>query len=133
MTQLAPTSSTPLPAARLIAILAADAAGYSRLMAIDDRLTVELQDAGRAVFRDACAEHQGRVVDMAGDSVLLAFGSAASALRCALVVQQRLVAQANPQTGTLRLPFRIGIHLGDVIEKADGSVYGDGVNIAARL
>ncbi len=133
MTQPAPTASTSLPAARLIAILAADAAGYSRLMAIDDRLTVELLDAARSVFRDACTEQQGRVVDMAGDSVLLAFGSAASALRCALLVQQRLVAQANPQTGTLRLPFRIGIHLGDVIEKADGSVYGDGVNIAARL
>ena len=133
MNQPAPTLSTQLPAARLIAILAADAAGYSRLMAIDDRLTVELLDVARAVFRDACTEHQGRVVDMAGDSVLLAFGSAASALRCALLVQQRLVAQANPQTGTLRLPFRIGVHLGDVIEKADGSVYGDGVNIAARL
>jgi|GEM_PF-613756 len=133
MSQALPTLPTPLPAARLIAILTADAAGYSRMMAIDDRLTVELLGAGRAVFRDACAEEQGRVVDMAGDSVLLAFGSAASALRCALRVQQRLVAQANPQTGTLRLPFRIGIHLGDVIEKADGSVYGDGVNIAARL
>ncbi len=137
MTQPAPTAptaaSSSLPAARLIAILAADAAGHSRLMAIDDRLTVELLDAARAVFRGACEEHQGRVVDMAGDSVLLAFDSAASALRCALLVQQRLVAQANPQTGTLRLPFRIGLHLGDVIEKADDSVYGDGVNIAARL
>ena len=133
MSQAAPTVSAQLPAARLIAILAADAAGYSRLMAIDDRLTVELLDAARAVFRDACAEHQGRVVDMAGDSVLMVFGSAASALRCALLVQARLVAQASPQTGTLRLPFRIALHLGDVIEKADGSVYGDGVNIAARL
>jgi predicted ATPase/class 3 adenylate cyclase/DNA-binding winged helix-turn-helix (wHTH) protein len=133
MSQPASTLSTPLPAARLIAILAADAAGYSRLMAVDDRLTVELLDAARAVFREACDAQQGRVVDMAGDSVLLAFASAASALRCALLVQQRLLAQANPQTGTLRLPFRIGVHLGDVIEKADGSVYGDGVNIAARL
>lgn len=133
MNQPAPTFSTQLPDARLIAILAADAVGYSRLMAMDDRLTVELLDAARAVFRGASDEHQGRVVDTAGDSVLLAFGSAASALRCALLVQQRLVAQANPQTGTLRLPFRIGVHLGDVIEKADGSVYGDGVNIAARL
>ncbi len=126
-------SAAALPAPRLIAILAADAAGYSRLMAIDDRLTVELLDAARDVFRATCGEHQGRVVDMAGDSVLLAFGSAAAALRCALAVQQRLMAQANPQTGTLRLPFRIGVHLGDVIEKADGSLYGDGVNIAARL
>jgi len=133
MSQPSPNHPAPVPAARLIAILAADAAGYSRLMAIDDRLTVELLDAARAVFRDACDEQQGRVVDMAGDSVLLAFGSAASALRCALLVQERLAAQASPQTGTLRLPFRIGVHLGDVIEKADGSVYGDGVNIAARL
>ena len=85
------------PAPRLIAILAADGAGYSRLMAIDDRLTMELLDAARAVFREACAQHQGRVVDMAGDSVLLAFDSAASALRCALAVQPRLQAQANPQ------------------------------------
>mgnify|MGYP000586033530 CR=1 FL=1 len=122
-----------LPAARPSAILAADAAGYARLMAVDERLAVELLDAARAVLRDACTEHQGRVVDMAGDSVLLAFASAASALRCALLVQQRLVAQANPQTGTLRLPFRIGVHLGEVTEKADGSVYGDGVDIAVRL
>ena len=127
--QPAPT----LPAARPSAILAADAVGYARLMAVDERLAVELLDAARAVLRDACTEHQGRVVDMAGDSVLLAFASAASALRCALLVQQRLVAQANPQTGTLRLPFRIGVHLGDVTEKADGSVYGDGVDIAVRL
>ncbi len=133
MTPPAPKPSSHLPAARLIAILAADAAGYSRLMAIDDRLTVELLDAARAAFRTACEEHRGRVVDMADDSVLLAFDGAASALGCALLVQQRLVAQANPQTGTLRLPFRIGLHLGDVIEEADGSVYGDGVNIAARL
>jgi len=133
MSRPSPDLPAAVPAARLIAILAADAAGYSRLMAIDDRLTVELLDAARAVFRDACHEQQGRVVDMAGDSVLLAFDSAASALRCALLAQQRLAAQANPETGTLRLPFRIGVHLGDVIEKTDGSVYGDGVNIAARL
>ena len=126
-------SAALLPQARLIAILAADATGYSRLMATDDRLTVDLLDTARAVFRSACGEYQGRVVDMAGDSVLLAFDSAASALRCALAVQQRLVAHANPQTGTLRLPFRIGVHLGDVIEKADGSAYGDCVNIASRL
>lgn len=68
----------------------------ARLMAIDDRLTVGLLDAGRAVFRQACEEHQEHVVDMAGDSVLLAFDSAASALRCALAVQPRLQARAGP-------------------------------------
>jgi len=125
--------NSALPAPRLIAILAADAAGYTRLMSIDDRLTVELLDSARTVFRHHCAEHQGRVVDMAGDSVLLAFDSASSALRCAMSVQQQLAAQSHPQTGTLRLPFRIGLHLGDVIEKSDGSVYGEGVNLAARL
>lgn len=133
MIQPAPPLPASIPVPRLLAILAAEAAGYARLMTANDRLTVELLDAARAVFRTACAEQQGRVVDMAGDSVLLAFDSAASALRCALAVQQRLVAQASVDTGTLRLPFRIGLHLGDVIEKADGSVYGDGVNIAARL
>jgi adenylate cyclase len=102
-------------------------------MASDDRLTVELLDAARAVFRQVADSHQGRVVDMAGDSVLIAFNSAASAVRCALAVPARLTAQSDAQSGTLRLPFRIGVHVGDVIEKADGSVYGDGVNIAARL
>ena len=134
---LHPKPPMSLPAPRLLAILAADAAGYTRLMAVDDRLTVDLLDAARAVFRAACDEHQGRVVDMAGDSVLLAFDSAASALGCGLAVQQRLTtrthAQADADAGTLRLPLRIGVHLGDVIEKSDGSIYGDGVNLAPRL
>jgi predicted ATPase/class 3 adenylate cyclase/DNA-binding winged helix-turn-helix (wHTH) protein len=127
------TPPTAIPAPRLTAILAADAVGYSLLMAANDRLTVELLDAARAVFRQVADSHQGRVVDMAGDSVLIAFNSAASAVRCALAAQARLTAPSDAQSGTLRLPFRIGVHLGDVIEKADGSVYGDGVNIAARL
>lgn len=132
MTTHAPAGT--LSASRLMAILAADAAGFSRLMSIDDRLTVELLDAARAVFRAACLEHHGRVVDMAGDSVLLVFDSAANALRCALSVQQRLVlAHTVVDASAPRLPFRIGVHLGDVIEKPDGSVYGNGVNIAARL
>lgn len=128
-----PAIITTLPAPRLLAILAADAPGYKRLMPIDHRLTVELLHDARAVFRTACVEQRGRVVDMAVDSVLLAFDSAASALRCALLIQQRLAAQVSIEAGTLRLPFRVGVHLGDVIEKADGSVYGEGVDIAARL
>ena len=78
-----PATTTTLPAPRLLAILAADAPGYTRLISIDHWLTVEPLDDARAVFRSACAEQQGRVVDMAGDSVLLAFDSAASAPRCA--------------------------------------------------
>ncbi len=118
---------------RLVAILAADAAGYSRLMAGDDRATVAALDAARAVFRQHIETHGGRVIDMAGDSVLAVFETATGAVAAALAIQSALhAAQASvPEERQMR--FRIGVHLGDNIEKADGSVYGDGVNIAARL
>lgn len=117
----------------LAAILAADAAGYSRLMDIDERATVAALDAARRVFRRHIEAHGGRVVDMAGDSVLAVFDSAAGAASAALAVQCELddLQQGEPDDRCLR--FRIGLHLGDVIEKADGSVYGGGVNVAARL
>ena len=118
---------------RLAAILAADAAGYSRLMALDEQATVAALDAARGVFRVAVESHQGRVIDMAGDSVLAVFETAAGAVSAALEVQQTLEASAAGMSADRRMQFRIGVHLGDVIEKADGSVYGDGVNIAARL
>ena len=118
---------------RLAAILAADVAGYSRLMAGDDRATVAALDAGRAVFRGAIAEHGGRVVDMAGDSVLAVFESAAGAAAAALAVQRRIHASLGAVPEERRMRFRIGVNLGDVIEKDDGTVYGDGVNVAARL
>jgi adenylate cyclase len=118
---------------RLAAILAADAAGYSRLMAIDDKATVAALDAARAVFRAQIEAQQGRVIDMAGDSVLAVFGTAAGAVTASLAIQAQVneLADAAPVERGMR--FRIGVHLGDVIEKADGTVYGDGVNIAARL
>jgi adenylate cyclase len=109
---------------RLAAILAADAAGYSRLMAEDERATVAALDAARGVFRAHVESNQGRIVDTAGDSVLAVFDSAAGAVSAAIEVQKVLDAGMR---------FRIGVHLGDVIEKPDGTVYGDGVNIAARL
>ena len=118
---------------RLAAILAADAAGYSRLMAQDERATVAALDAARALFRTSIETHQGRVIDMAGDSVLAVFETAAGAVSAALEVQPALDALATGVPADRRMRFRIGVHLGDVIEKADGSVYGDGVNIAARL
>jgi adenylate cyclase len=118
---------------RLEAILAADAAGYSRLMAHDERGTVTALDAARDVFRSCITAHEGRVIDMAGDSVLAVFETAAGAVSAALEVQQRLTQQAAAVDEDRRMHFRIGVHLGDVIEKADGTVYGDGVNIAARL
>ena len=118
---------------RLAAILAADAAGYSRLMSIDDKATVTALDAARAVFRTQIEAQLGRVIDMAGDSVLAVFGTAAGAVTAALAVQARINTLADAEPEDRRMRFRIGIHLGDVIEKADGTVYGDGVNIAARL
>ena len=116
---------------RLAAILAADVAGYSRLMAADERATVSALDAARGVFRDHIEASQGRVIDMAGDSVLAVFETATGAVTAALAVQRSLGTMTVPEERRMR--FRIGIHLGDVIEKADGTIYGDGVNIAARL
>ena len=102
-------------------------------MAADDRATVAALDAARAVFRMEVDSHQGRVIDTAGDSVLSVFETAGGAVAAALAVQEALDELMAGQPEDRRMRFRIGIHLGDVIEKPDGSVYGDGVNIAARL
>jgi adenylate cyclase len=118
---------------RLAAILAADAAGYSRLMAGNERATVIALDAARAVFRTQIGSNQGRVVDTAGDSVLAVFQTAIGAVLAALAIQRELQALVADVPEELRLRFRVGLHLGDVIEKTDGTVYGDGVNIASRL
>lgn len=118
---------------RLAAILAADGVGYSRLMADDAQATLASLDAAREAFRVAILAHGGRVIDMAGDSVLAVFDTAAGAVTAALEAQQGIELRTAGEAADKRLRFRAGLHLGDVIEKADGSVYGDGVNIAARL
>ncbi|MEO6745929.1 MAG: adenylate/guanylate cyclase domain-containing protein [Caldimonas sp.] len=118
---------------RLAAILAADVAGYSRLMSLDERATVAALDAARRVFRSHVESSQGRVIDMAGDSVLAVFEMAFGAVSAALAVQAELGTASSDVPDASRMRFRIGVHLGDVMEKADGTVYGDGVNIAARL
>jgi adenylate cyclase len=118
---------------RLAAILAADAAGFSRLMAADEQATVAALDAARAVFKSQIESHQGHVIDMAGDSVLAVFETAAGAVTAAMAIQQALGEASSVESDDRRMRFRIGVHLGDVIEKSDGTVYGDGVNIAARL
>ncbi|MEJ8851538.1 winged helix-turn-helix domain-containing protein [Variovorax rhizosphaerae] len=118
---------------RLMAILAADAAGYSRLMGIDERRTLAALDAARGFFRDATRAHGGRVVDTAGDSVLAVFGTAAGAVEAALAVQRQVASACAGSSEDSRLLFRIGIHLCDLLEKPDGTVYGNGVNVAARL
>lgn len=118
---------------RLAAIFAADVAGYSRLMSVGERATVAALDAARAVFRTQIESNQGRVIDMAGDSVLAVFEIATGAVSAALAIQEELKTLNADVPEDRRMRFRIGVHLGDVIEKADGTVYGDGVNIAARL
>ncbi len=118
---------------RLAAILAADAVGYSRLMEVDERTTVASLDAARNIFKTEIESNHGHVINMAGDSVLAVFDTAAGAVTAAVAVQRTLDASLRDVPDERRMRFRIGIHLGDVTEKADGDLYGDGVNIAARL
>ena len=118
---------------RLAAVLAADAVGYSRLIGQDDLGTVAALDAARTVFSAHVESHQGQVIDTAGDSILAVFDTATGAVSAALAIQQQLNHGAQSVPEARRLLFRIGVHLGDLIEKSDGTVYGDGVNIAARL
>jgi adenylate cyclase len=118
---------------QLAAILAADVVGYSRLMALDESATVVALDAARSTFRAQIESSRGRVIDMAGDSVLAVFDSATGAVSAALAVQEALDNTAHAVPDERKMRYRIGVHLGDVIEKPDGTVYGDGVNLAARL
>ena len=117
----------------LAAILAADVAGYSRLMAADEHQTVVSMEITRTIFTTEIERWHGRVVNTAGDSLLVLFESAADAVDAALAVQKRLAAHSVDVPAEQRMRFRIGVHLGDVIEKPDGTVYGAGVNMTARL
>jgi len=118
---------------RLAAILAADVAGYSRLMGEDeDGTLVRLKALRRELIDPKIAEHRGRIVKTTGDGLLVEFPSVVGAVRCAVEVQ-RSIAERNVSVATERcIEFRIGIHQGDVIAE-DGDIFGDGVNIAARL
>ncbi len=118
---------------RLAAILAADVAGYSRLMGDDERATIDALNACRDIFRSAIESHAGRVVDMAGDSVLAVFDTAIGAAEAALAAQAALAAFNTDIPEGRRMRYRIGLNTGDIHEQDDGTVYGDGVNIAARL
>ena len=118
---------------RLAAILVADVAGYTRLMAMDERATVDALDQARAVIRNRVESNHGRIIDMAGDSALALFETATGAVKAAIAIQKETGATASALPENRRMRFRIGVHLGDIILKPDGSIYGDGVNIAARL
>ena len=118
---------------RLQVILAADVAGYSRLMQDDDEATVATLETYRGVFREKIQTHHGRIVDMAGDSVLAVFEAATEAVSTAFEIQRELTLRNEALPEARRMRFRIGVNLGEIIERPDGTVYGDGVNVAARL
>jgi adenylate cyclase len=117
---------------RLVAVFAADVEGYSRLMGADEVGTLKALTERRAILDRIIGEHRGRIANTAGDSVLAEFGSAVDAVQCAVKAQAAL-AEANASLAPdRRICFRIGVHIGDVMVRA-GDLFGDGVNIAARL
>ncbi|NIS71917.1 MAG: tetratricopeptide repeat protein [Proteobacteria bacterium] len=117
---------------KLTTMFSADVAGYGRLMAKDETATVKTLKAYRGIMTELIKQHRGRVVDSPGDNVLAEFTSVVDAVQCAVSVQKELQARNAELPEDRRMEFRIGINLGDVIEEED-RIYGDGVNIAARL
>ena len=118
---------------RLAAVLAADVAGYSRLMGRDEERTLaDLKSFRKTLVDPAIAGHRGRIVKTTGDGMLVEFASAVDAARCAVEVQRSMAVQNADVPRELRIEFRIGIHVGDIIID-DNDIFGDGVNIAARL
>jgi adenylate cyclase len=118
---------------RLAAIVAADVAGYSRLVAVDEEGTIaRLQALLHELVEPSVARHHGRIVKTTGDGLLLVFGSVVDAVRCAIEVQRDVAALNAPEPPDRRIEFRIGVHLGDVVIQ-DDDLLGDGVNVAARL
>jgi adenylate cyclase len=118
---------------RLAAILAGDVAGYSRLMGADEEGTLARLNAHRREFLEPkIAEYRGRIVKRTGDGVLIEFASAVDAARCAVEIQRGMSERNEPVEPDNRIALRIGIHVGDVIVE-EGDIFGDGVNIAARL
>lgn len=118
---------------RLAAVLAADVAGYSRLMGRDEERTLaQLKTFRKTLVDPGIATHRGRIVKTTGDGMLVEFASAVDAARCAVEVQREMAKQNTGVSPELRIEFRIGIHVGDIIID-DNDIFGDGVNIAARL
>ena len=118
---------------KLSAIVSADVASYSRLMADNEEETLRALNESRALFRNSIEAHGGRLIDTAGDSVLAEFVSPVEAVNASLEIQRALADRNAQLPEHRRMQFRIGINLGDVIEQEDGTIYGDGVNVAARL
>src|SRR5271157_5891209 len=119
---------------KIAAILAADVVGFSRLTGTDEDRTLARPRALRSDLIDpTTAVHHGRVVKRTGDGALVEFRSVVDAVRCAIEVQSGMVERNAGLPQDRRIEFRVGVHLGDVVEEEDGDLMGDGVNIAARL
>ena len=119
---------------KLAAILCSDVVGYSRLAGADeDRILARLRALRSDLIDPTIAVHHGRIVKRTGDGALVKFRSVVDAVRCAIEVQNAMVERNAGVPEDRRIVFRIGIHLGDVVEESDGDLMGDGVNIAARL
>ena len=118
---------------RLAAVVSADVAGYSRLMGQDESGTLTaLKAIRRDVVDPTIAAHHGRIVKTTGDGLLLEFGSAVDAVRCVIEMQTAMADQASATPEERRITFRVGVNVGDIIIEAD-DIFGDGVNLAARL
>src|SRR5271156_1439423 len=119
---------------KLAAILVSDVVGYSRLAGADeDRILARLRTLRSDLIDPTIAVHHGRVVKRTGDGNIIEFRSVVDAVNCAIEVQRAMVERNAEVAPDKRIEFRIGIHLGDVVEESDGDLMGDGVNIAARL
>lgn len=117
---------------KLSAVLMADVVGYSRLMGEDEAATLQTLSAYQGIMADLINQHRGRVVEAPGDALLAEFSSVVDSVQCAVAVQKELEARNAELPDNRRMQLRIGINLGDVIEEGD-KIYGDGVNVAARL
>jgi len=117
---------------KLVAILSADVAGYSRLMGDDEEATIRSLTAYRRAMADLIQQYRGRVVDSPGDNLLAEFASVLDAVNCAVEIQRELARRNAELPESRRMEFRIGVNLGDVVTEGE-RIYGDGVNIAARM
>lgn len=117
---------------RLSAILSIDAVGYSRLMRDDDEATIDTLTTYRRILSHLIEQYRGRVVDSPGDNMLAEFTSVVDAVNCGVEIQRELAERNAELEENRQMPFRIGINLGDVLEEG-GRIYGDGVNVAARM
>ncbi len=119
---------------KLAAILVADIVGYSRLASADeDRTLARVRGLRSDLIDPAIAAHHGRIVKRTGDGAIVEFRSVVDAVRCAIEVQNGLIERNFGLPPERRIEYRVGIHLGDIVEESDGDLMGDGVNIAARL